>query len=517
MNFWLSAAAAAAGGLLYASPFFPHSAEWVSQIAAFIGLAALLFSLREETSWKKASLLGFIFGLFAFTPGLSWLYQSLHDFGGLPALLSGAALLLMGAANSIFTALTAAAVSKVRPGPLRAAAAFPAAFVFFDWIRGAALCSFPWISFGYIQTGTPFEGFAPVGGVYASELAASLALGLVFATVLLRGSAKRQCACIAAAAALLVSGQALRAVSWTAPGESLSVHLVQPDLPLAGLSGVEPLSQSERISRAMRLSSPEGRPIADRTLIIWPESVINTSIQRLMPEEASLIRLPAPEKGTSLVLNAFWEPHPREFRNSLFLLTPGSDTQRYDKRHLVPFGEFVPPGFHWFVHALGIPMSDQTPGDRFQKPLYLPLQGITVAPMICYENSFGDELSDFWKDDGKSRMPNVLLVSSNLAWFSPAVQYQHLLFSRMRALETALPLISVNNNGASALISPRGVITYEAGLGPVSKDAVIRTADGGPTPYIRVGNAPAILLCILLFAAVFFRESRSKNKKTPTI
>ena len=136
MNFWLSAAAAAAGGLLYASPFFPHSAEWVSQIAAFIGLAALLFSLREETSWKKASLLGFIFGLFAFTPGLSWLYQSLHDFGGLPALLSGAALLLMGAANSIFTALTAAAVSKVRPGPLRAAAAFPAAFVFFDWIRG---------------------------------------------------------------------------------------------------------------------------------------------------------------------------------------------------------------------------------------------------------------------------------------------------------------------------------------------------------------------------------------------
>ena len=323
MNFWLSAAAAAAGGLLYASPFFPHSAEWVSQIAAFIGLAALLFSLREETSWKKASLLGFIFGLFAFTPGLSWLYQSLHDFGGLPALLSGAALLLMGAANSIFTALTAAAVSKVRPGPLRAAAAFPAAFVFFDWIRGAALCSFPWISFGYIQTGTPFEGFAPVGGVYASELAASLALGLVFATVLLRGSAKRQCACIAAAAALLVSGQALRAVSWTAPGESLSVRLVQPDLPLAGLSGVEPLSQSERISRAMRLSSPEGRPIADRTLIIWPESVINTSIQRLMPEEASLIRLPAPEKGTSLVLNAFWEPHPREFRNSLFLLTPG--------------------------------------------------------------------------------------------------------------------------------------------------------------------------------------------------
>lgn len=309
----------------------------------------------------------FHFRLFAFTPGLSWLYQSLHDFGGLPALLSGAALLLMGAANSIFTALTAAAVSKVRPGPLRAAAAFPAAFVFFDWIRGAALCSFPWISFGYIQTGTPFEGFAPVGGVYASELAASLALGLVFATVLLRGSAKRQCACIAAATALLVSGQALRAVSWTAPGESLSVRLVQPDLPLAGLSGVEPLSQSERISRAMRLSSPEGRPIADRTLIIWPESVINTSIQRLMPEEASLIRLPAPEKGTSLVLNAFWEPHPREFRNSLFLLTPGSDTQRYDKRHLVPFGEFVPPGFHWFVHALGIPMSDQTPGGPFSE------------------------------------------------------------------------------------------------------------------------------------------------------
>ena len=82
MNFRLSAAAAAAGGLLYASPFFPHGAEWVSQIAAFIGLAGLLFSIREETSWKKASLLGFIFGLLAFTPGLSWLYQSLRRASG---------------------------------------------------------------------------------------------------------------------------------------------------------------------------------------------------------------------------------------------------------------------------------------------------------------------------------------------------------------------------------------------------------------------------------------------------
>ena len=261
---------------------------------------------------EKASLLGFIFGLFAFTPGLSWLYQSLHDFGGLPALLSGAALLLMGAANSIFTALTAAAVSKVRPGPLRAAAAFPAASCFLTGSGEPRSAPSPGFPSGTFRPEPRLRDLLRSEAFYASELAASLALGLVFATVLLRGSAKRQCACIAAAAALLVSGQALRAVSWTAPGESLSVRLVQPDLPLAGLSGVEPLSQSERISRAMRLSSPEGRPIADRTLIIWPESVINTSIQRLMPEEASLIRLPAPEKGTSLVLNAFWEPHPRD-------------------------------------------------------------------------------------------------------------------------------------------------------------------------------------------------------------
>ena len=137
--------------------------------------------------------------------------------------------------------------------------------------------------------------------------------------------------------------------------------------------------------------------------------------------------------------------------------------------------------------------------------------------MICYENSFGDELSDFWKDDGKSRMPNVLLVSSNLAWFSPAVQYQHLLFSRMRALETALPLISVNNNGASALISPRGVITYEAGLGPVSKDAVIRTADGGPTPIYASGMRQPFSSAFSFLRQSFSENRGAKTKKTPTI
>ncbi|MCI5850296.1 MAG: apolipoprotein N-acyltransferase [Sutterellaceae bacterium] len=504
-----SAALAAAGGILFSIPFLPLLPEAAGTALAFLGFFLFCLSVSRASSPKVGAMSGLLFGLFSFTPGLSWVYQSLHVYGGLPAILGIAALLLLAFANSLFCSAAAALSTLERTEAVRTALVFPALFTLFDWLRGSALCSFPWVSIGYLQSGTPFGGIVPILGTYGAGLAASVAAGSAAAAVL-HGLAPKARGAAAASAAFVTLLCALAGFAgWTEPGRTVPVRLVQPGLPLAGLTGIEPLTEEERIRRTAAVTGK----IQDQRLVIWPESVVNTSIQRLTPPAVRALADAFPGPGSSLVLNSFWEPHPLEFRNSLFLIRPGMESERYDKRHLVPFGEYVPPGFHWFVAALGIPMSDQTPGKYLQKPFTIPVYGLTAAPMICYENAFGDELRAFWSTAPAGQPPSLLVVSSNLAWFSESVQHQHLLFSRLRAKETALPLVSVNNNGSSAVITPDGAVESRLGTVPGVLDAEVVTRTGGPTPFVRFGNLPAAVLALLL-ALLPARAVRRKKQKT---
>ena len=144
-----------------------------------------------------------------------------------------------------------------------------------------------------------------------------------------------------------------------------------------------------------------------------------------------------------MLFNGFRKDGPRFF-NTSFVLDEGQIAYRLDKRELVPFGEYVPAGFHWFVEMIGIPMSDLMRGDAVQ-PL-LSLGGADAGILICYENLYGSVVRTFWQ----SRSPDFLIVTSNLGWFGRSVLGQHLTMSRMRAMESARPLVSVSNTGMSA-------------------------------------------------------------------
>jgi len=152
----------------------------------------------------------------------------------------------------------------------------------------------------------------------------------------------------------------------------------------------------------------------------------------------------------------------------------------YGKHHLLPFGEFVPPGFHWMVDMMRIPIGDQAHGDETAS---FAVAGQRVRPLICYEDLFGEDFVDAMVGpQAATMMANV----TNLAWFGPLlVQDQHLQFSRMRALEFQRGQVRATNTGATAVIDHRGQVT--ARLPPLVEGALEASIEGrtGDTPYAR--------------------------------
>jgi apolipoprotein N-acyltransferase len=188
---------------------------------------------------------------------------------------------------------------------------------------------------------------------------------------------------------------------------------------------------------------------------------------------------------------------------------------RYDKHHLVPFGEFIPPLFRWFIDLMHIPLGDFSRGTLAQAPW--AVDGQRLAPNICYEDLFGEELAASFRDP--TQAPTVLVNLSNIAWFGDTVAIdQHLHISRLRALELGRPMLRATNTGATAVIDHRGVVTHQ--LPRLTRDRLEATVQGrsGTTPYARWaaqwGLWPlwaACLAVVLVFAGA--RRQRTRLRR----
>src|SRR4029079_13246246 len=187
------------------------------------------------------------------------------------------------------------------------------------------------------------------------------------------------------------------------------------------------------------------------------------------------------------------------YTHSVIGLKPGADVYRFDKHHLVPFGEFIPPLFRWFTDMMNIPLGDFNRGPIGQPPF--EWQGQRVAPNICYEDLFGEELAAQFANPASA--PTILVNVSNIGWFGNTVAIdQHLQISRMRALEFERPMIRGTNTGATVIIDRFGHVTHS--LPRHTRGVLVGEVEGGTafTPFARwvsrVGLAP---LWILAFAA----------------
>jgi len=279
-------------------------------------------------------------------------------------------------------------------------------------------------------------------------------------------------------------------IEWTHPeGAPTSVALLQGNIPQ---------DLKFRPDRYARTLATYKRLIEGNRaqLVVLPETAIPRFLDAVDPTYLRDIARIAVEHGADILVGVpLRDPDGRYFNSVVSF--GASPTQRYDKSHLVPFGEFVPSPFAWVMKTLAIPLSDFSRGPTSPKPL--ELAGQRVAPNICWEDAFGEEII--------RQLPQAtLLVNvSNVAWFGDSLApAQHLQISRMRAIETGRTMLRATNTGVTAIIDPRGRVA--ARLPQFTEGALVGEVRGyaGASPYVKFGNAPIVLFCFALLAAVAF-------------
>jgi apolipoprotein N-acyltransferase len=525
---YLVALAAGAANTLSFAPT-PHGG-WL-ELAIFVFFFAWL---TRTTSWKSAALTGGAFGFGNYVTGVWWLYVSMHDYGGMAAPLAGAAVALFSLYLAVYPAL-AAGIWSFCAGHARngasgtdqpfsptwhGALAFASAWAIGEWLRGTVFTGFPWLASGYAQVDGPFAGFAPVAGVYGVGWMLALVAALIVQALLAllssrarpdaetganaANAAKRGAVRIAVPAgiaiALIAAGLLLPLVQWTLPANApLTVRLLQGNVKQEMKFEESGMRAAIDQYQQMITSKP-----AD--LVVTPETAIPVLAQQLPPQFASAVRNFADTTGTAIVFGAIGgtitpEGQVIDYTNSLFGVTPGTrEVYRYDKHHLVPFGEFVPWGFRWFVNLMRIPLGDFARGAPVQKPFIVHNQPVSVD--ICYEDIFGEEIARSIRESATPA--GVLVNSTNLAWFGDTIALdQHLQIARMRSLETGRPMLRATNTGMTAAIDANGRVIGR--LMPYTIGSLDVTVQGtsGSTPYVTSGNNTVLAISLLLLAFGF--------------
>ena len=486
------ALAAAAGAVLpFAfSPFF----LWP---LAPLSLAALLVAWCGGST-RRAVWRGWLFGLAAFGAGVSWIVSS-FQFSNIA--LPIALVLTVGfvAFLALYPALVGYASARLAvalPLPVRLLAVLPALWIVGEWLRGWLLTGFTWLQLGYSQVDGPLAGWLPVGGVYGAGLAVAVVAGGLAWTVLAPGPRPAGALAAVLLAASLVAQVGNR--DWTQPaGPPLEVALVQGNVPQD--QKWRPEMRAPTLERYMQLTAPH----LGADLLVWPETAVPGQEAMMQPFIQELGRVAA--RAGSSVLFGIPEYSGTPFRAYNTVLMVGAHGGRYRKRHLVPFGEYLPLDtvLRPITRALGIPVSNFSPGAAVQPPLQVA--GHRVAMFVCYEIAFGNEVA--------AALPAATLLAtvSNDAWFGDSIgPHQHLQMARARALETGRELVRATNTGITALVDARGRVGARLEQFSAASLHGQVTPRAGATPYVRWGDLPALVLCALLLAPCLAARRRGR-------
>lgn len=497
---------AAALGALQTLAFVHTGWGWLLQLGAVAWLAWRV--LDDATPPRRAAGLGLAFATAWGAAGTWWLFISMHRYGGLPAPLAAAAVLLLSLALGAYLALAMAAVARARRGrPVHDALLFTLAWLAAELARGLVFTGFPWVASGYAHVDSPLAGWAPWIGVYG--LGALLAFTAALAAGLAREPRRAGMALAAAAVLAWALPLWLARTEFTQPTSSLQVRLLQTNVAQDEKFAIEHLPATLAwVAGALKAS--------DGDLVIAPETAVPllpSQLDALDPAYWPGLRehFAQPGRPAALVGVPLGDERAGYSNAVVGLSAGGASVYRYDKSHLVPFGEFIPTGFRWFTNLMNIPLGDFMRG-RPDAPSF-GVRGERIGPNICYEDLFGEELA--LRFAVPATAPTVLANVSNIGWFGDTIAVeQHLHISRMRTLELQRPMLRATNTGATAVIDHRGRVT--ASLPPFTQGVLAAEVQGrqGRTPYAAwvgaIGLWPLFMLVwgVLLVLAFAARRRR---------
>ncbi len=522
-------------GLVAACGFQPIG-WWPLSVAGFAGL---LWLVARAPSLRSALARGWWFAVGHFCLGLNWIATAFTFQSNMPAWLGWIAVVLLSCYLAVYPAMAAGLAWRggqtlspsgerrepqsggrrgdeapnlsdapaPQPSPLKGRGslsfvlAFAAAWIVTEWLRATVFTGFIWNPAGVALLDTPFAAAAPLVGTYGLSGILMLIAGALFAAA--QRERRSVLVLLLPLAALALGGPLVRGDP--PPPTATPLRIVQPNVGQQDRwrEGFE----EEALRRVARLS---GAPIGRPRLLLWPESAIVEPLQdgradpyyrrraALLAERAASVLGPGDLLLTGgLTFRSADGERLTSATNSVFALAPGGRIlARYDKAHLVPYGEYLPA--RPLLSALGL--SRLAPGDvDFDSgpgpvSLDLPLAG-RVGFQLCYEIIFSGQVVE----DG--RRPAFIFNPSNDAWFGAFGPPQHLAQARLRALEEGLPVLRSTPTGISAVIDAHGRLVASLPWRTAGVIDARLPAPVPPTPFARYGNLLPFLFALLLAAA----------------
>lgn len=488
-----------AGALQAASMAWPFDFIWQQGATLWwlqiLALTVLSWVLLHARSVKEVAWSAWLFSCTSMCATFWWLFVAMHTYAGLPVWL--AAFAVWGLAAPLALYYAAAAVLFRRCVPLNASSVFvcmvfAACWAMADMARGIWFTGFGWGITGYAHVDGPLSVLAPWLGVYGvGAVAAALAIGLV-KVLIAAFSTEPKSRLGVVVIVVIMAAMPIFGSQWTTTTGNLDVALLQ-----GNIAQDEKFEAGSGVAMALDWYGDQLQKV-QADLVVAPETAIPVLPQQLPADYwAGLRQRFASDERAALIGIPLGNLKDGYTNSVIGLSGQHTGVWQYDKHHLVPFGEFIPPFFKWFTEMMNIPLGDFNRGGLGQ-PSFV-FKGQRLAPNICYEDLFGEELAQRFLD--ASTAPTVFVNFSNMGWFGDNVAiHQHLHISRMRALEFERPFVRATNTGATVFIDHRAQVG--AALPHYTRAVLHGSVEGrsGITPYAwwvaRFWLWPLWLLCV---------------------
>ena len=517
-------------GLVGATGYAPLGL-WPLTILALVGVMLLI---ESAPSLNRAAFIGWCFGIGQFVLGLNWIATAFTYQAKMPAWLGWVSVLLLSLYLAVYP-LLAALVAKwaARGSRLALPILFAGTWIVTEWLRAIVFTGFAWNPVGVALVDTPLADLSVWIGTYGLSGVTILCAAIILWAARLRWRP----AFLTAAAlvlALLIPRPAVDHASWLTtfdaadpptqaplppppsgaapPGADgaprpVPIRIVQPDIGQADKwrAGFDTVA-ADRLSTLSLAPNPQA---PEPSVIFWPEAAVTKPLldersgfaRQVLAERQRALR--GIEPGQTLVTGGvgLLSETGRDIDaavNSTYVMTPGGGVHgRYDKSHLVPYGEYLP--MRWLLEPIGLSRLapgafdfDAGPGPR---NLLLREVDLTMGVQICYEIIFSGQVVD------PENRPDFIFNPSNDAWFGAWGPPQHLAQARLRALEEGLPVVRSTPTGISALIDAGGTVMKRIDMGEEAAiDALLPPASRTPTLFARHGNLLPLALALLLGA-----------------
>lgn len=419
---------------------------------ALFSLAMLLYVWINTQKVNQNSYYGFLYGLGFFSFSVYWLYISIHNYGNANSILAIIITAIFIFYLAIFFALFGFVFTKFFPknNLLKVLLIFPAGWTLTELLRGWLFTGFPWMFLGYSQIDSPLRGYAPLFGVYGISFLTAYSAAVLIAIFRTKKLLQR-IIIIIFSLLIWLGGAILAKIDWTKPDtKEMSVSLVQANIPQEVKWQI--LERKDILQNYFNLTKNNLTE-----LVVWPEAAIPAfpyQVKNFLNKIDNLTK-----NNHSTVITGILIDKTKNTKDIYYnaMMSFGAFHNTYLKRHLVPFGEYVPfeSIFGNFMKYFAIPMSDLIAGDSKQADFIV--NDFVIAPFVCYEIAYPYLVLNYLPKAG------LLITISDDSWFGKSIALaQHLEIARMRSLETGRYQLVVANTGLTAIVNSFGEIVAKA-------------------------------------------------------